>query len=432
MKQPKYSPEEALDRIKLMMKYDLSKTLNENRLSEAPNRKTRITPQRKVTVTPPTVTSKNTSWIKNLFKGGAGAATFRTAATSVGTLLRGGALLGGATIAGVGILALTPLVIWLATKDSSAEKVEKFFKMCSTHKAQFDKLNATLSNEDIRTMADEIQDGINYTFMGFAGTDESKIEDAFNKLENATATDFCNLVQYYNNNSDSGDLYDDLDSDLDSDEDWNIVYRPLRNCVESSLKQIGNEVINDCKTNPNQEHCKQIVKQPDSATNIQTITTPSGQITFDTNKSCGTSIKNVFVVFDTTSGAKYYITPKSDGGYEIYSGDTTNIVEYCQSTSGGGTATYQPCKPGQYTYGCYAEAVGQVQRCLGNLTIDNKFGPKTAAALKNIGYTSFTDADIPKICNKESEIPINPKKTTSDEFVNRIDPNSPESIMNNK
>jgi hypothetical protein len=31
MKQPEYSPLEALERIKLMMKYDMSKTLNENK-----------------------------------------------------------------------------------------------------------------------------------------------------------------------------------------------------------------------------------------------------------------------------------------------------------------------------------------------------------------------------------------------------------------
>jgi hypothetical protein len=30
MVQPKYSPEEALERVKLMMKYDLSKTSTEN------------------------------------------------------------------------------------------------------------------------------------------------------------------------------------------------------------------------------------------------------------------------------------------------------------------------------------------------------------------------------------------------------------------
>jgi hypothetical protein len=40
MKQPEYSPLEALERIKLMMKYDMSKTLNENKevISEQPTK----------------------------------------------------------------------------------------------------------------------------------------------------------------------------------------------------------------------------------------------------------------------------------------------------------------------------------------------------------------------------------------------------------
>jgi hypothetical protein len=33
MKQPAYSPQEALERVKLMMGYDMSKTLTENRES---------------------------------------------------------------------------------------------------------------------------------------------------------------------------------------------------------------------------------------------------------------------------------------------------------------------------------------------------------------------------------------------------------------
>jgi hypothetical protein len=38
MVQPKYSPEESLERVKLMMKYDLSKTSKENKkvVSEQP------------------------------------------------------------------------------------------------------------------------------------------------------------------------------------------------------------------------------------------------------------------------------------------------------------------------------------------------------------------------------------------------------------
>ena len=47
--------------------------------------------------------------------------------------------------------------------------------------------------------------------------------------------------------------------------------------------------------------------------------------------------------------------------------------------------------------------IEKVQRCLGftgnrPYYIDGKFGPTTAAALKAKGYTTFTDADVNKIC----------------------------------
>jgi hypothetical protein len=62
--------------------------------------------------------------------------------------------------------------------------------------------------------------------------------------------------------------------------------------------------------------------------------------------------------------------------------------------SGGG---YKPCS-GKYTYGCKSEAIAKVQACLGGLTPDGKFGPKTKKALAAKGFNSFTDADITKIC----------------------------------
>jgi hypothetical protein len=49
-----------------------------------------------------------------------------------------------------------------------------------------------------------------------------------------------------------------------------------------------------------------------------------------------------------------------------------------------------------------ADAIKTVQACLG-LKADGKWGDKTQAKLKSIGYTSFTDADISKICKKESQ-----------------------------
>lgn len=59
---------------------------------------------------------------------------------------------------------------------------------------------------------------------------------------------------------------------------------------------------------------------------------------------------------------------------------------------------YKSCS-GTYKEGCEASAVGKVQACLGGLSVDNKFGPKTASKLIEKGFKStFTDSDIEKIC----------------------------------
>lgn len=61
---------------------------------------------------------------------------------------------------------------------------------------------------------------------------------------------------------------------------------------------------------------------------------------------------------------------------------------------------------GTYKQGCIADAVGRIQACLGGLSVDDKFGPKTLAKLKEKGFgESFTDSDIPKICGKKEDKP---------------------------
>jgi hypothetical protein len=68
---------------------------------------------------------------------------------------------------------------------------------------------------------------------------------------------------------------------------------------------------------------------------------------------------------------------------------------------GGG---YRDCA-GSYSFGCKTSpqgAIGQVQACIG-VVVDGKFGPNTRKALNNKGYTSFTDAEVNKICNKTTE-----------------------------
>jgi len=347
MVQPKYSPEEALEKMKLMMKYDSSKTLNENRevIKEqyaAPTAasglagagvgaglaaQTGLLGTAAVAAVPATATAAGTAAVA-----GTGAVGAVSSALGVG------ATAAGAIVGGAAALAVLPLIYWIITKDTGANKVKKMFEMCSSEGAKIAKLPRKLQDTDLRSITDDIEDAIVNDSFGFqGGTDEEKLFGAFKQLESGTASDFCALVKYYNSHSDSGDLFDDLDSDIDAESEWKQIYRPIRNCVEDSLLTIKDEDV----------------KKED------------------------------------------------EGG----------------GTGGGG---YKPCT-GTYSKGCKSDVIAKVQGCLGLVT-DGKFGPKTQTALSGKGFTTFTDADVTKICEKtvDSEIsgesPADIDPSTSTDF----------------
>ena len=256
MVQPNYTPKEALERVKLMMSYDTSKTLNENK---------QIIEEQYVA---PAVASTVAGAGLGL-AAGTGAAGYALAGTSTGALaMATGEVLGMTTgaaamaagtavLGGAAALAVLPLVYWLATKDTGANKVKKMFEMCSSEGAKIAKLPRKMDDATFRDMSDNIDDAINDTTLGIkGGTDEEKLFAQFNKLQDGTASDFCAFVKYYNSHSDSGDLFDDLDSDIDAEDEWKKIYRPIRNCVEDSLLTIKDDTIEDCKQNPNQAKCK--------------------------------------------------------------------------------------------------------------------------------------------------------------------------------
>jgi hypothetical protein len=312
MVQPKYSPEEALQRIKLMMEYDSSKTLNENK---------KVISEQYVA---PTVAAGATGALA-----GAGVAAANTTAGAsvivpVMTALGVGATAATANVGGAAALAVLPLAYWLITKDTGANKVKKMFEMCSTDSAKIAKLQRKIQDSELRSISDDIEDAIINDSFGFqGGTDEEKLFGAFKKLEAGTASDFCALVALYNKNSDSGDLFDDLDSDIDAESEWKQIFRPIRNCVEDSLLGLQDE------------------------------------------------------------GKKE--EGKKEGG------------------GGSKTGGYKSCS-GTYSKGCKSDVIAKVQGCLGLVT-DGKFGPKTQAALSGKGFTTFTDADVTKICqSKPSEV----------------------------
>ena len=245
MVQPKSSPEEALERVKLMMKYDTTKTLNE----------TKETPQEH-SVAPAAASAVAGAGAGALYGSSLVGASSSLAAGAAGATSAGGLAVvapvstalgvsygvAGAIVGGAAALAVLPLVYWLVTKDTGANKVKKMFEMCSSESAKIAKLPRKMQDTELRSITDDIEDAIindSYGFQG--GTDEEKLFGAFKKLEAGTASDFCALVAYYNKNSDSGDLFDDLDSDIDAESEWKQIFRPIRNCVEDSLMTIKDE-----------------------------------------------------------------------------------------------------------------------------------------------------------------------------------------------
>jgi hypothetical protein len=291
MVQPKYSPEEALQRIKLMMEYDTSKTLNENKQSI----KHPINEIGPAALIPGL--AAGTTWA------GIGAAAAPWAAP---------------TIAGAALL------YWLYDSVNNgmptAAKVQSFFSSCSSQK-----LKPTTSDSEIVSAAESINQAIE----GLA-TDEDAIKSAISSMKNVG--DLCALKQKYD--SRFGDLYEDLDGDIDGT-DWKMyVWAPMQTIIEKSISEVDPEV--------------------------------------EGKKDEGTS-----------------------------------------STGGG----YKDCA-GSYSYGCKAGAIAKVQGCLG-LVADGKFGPKTQAALTAKGFTSFTDAEVDKICGKTTT----PEVDSDEEDVDGADPN---------
>lgn len=351
MVQPKYSPEEALQKIKLSMSYDMSKTLNENKevMSEQ-----YVAPAVAAGATGAAIGAGTAALTAvpaaagGLMLAPTGAATIIPALAALGPGAGIGTMAATSIVGGAAALAVLPLVYWLATKDTGANKVKKMFEMCSSEASKIAKLPRKLNDAAFREMSDNIDDAINDTTFGVkGGTDEEKLFAQFKKFNDGTASDFCAFVKYYNSHSDSGDLFDDLDSDIDAEEEWKQIYRPIRNCVEDSLLTIKDETIKDCKQDPKQAKCKKLVK--------------TGQ-------------------------------------------------------------TYKPCS-GTYSFGCKSDVIAKVQGCLG-LVADGKFGPKTKTALSGKGITTFTDADVPKICSSTKI------ETPKDEFTTQVDADKVDDVLN--
>ena len=185
MKQPEYSPLEALERIKLMMKYDMSKTLNENKeviLEFVP-----------LVIAGVTIAAP---WI---------AAASTAAVASIGTWIY--------NVQGGG---------------DSFSKTKSFFEGCSKNMKD---LKPTVSKSEYRAAADAI-----YNAIEGIGTTLPSIKSALDSMP--TVADLCALNSWYT--TQYGDLYDDLDSDIDGSDFTKYVWSAIAPKVADAEDDLEN------------------------------------------------------------------------------------------------------------------------------------------------------------------------------------------------
>jgi hypothetical protein len=221
----------------------------------------------------------------------------------------------GAILAGAAALAVVPLVLWLIDKDKAYPKTKKLFEYVKNNKEKIDQIERGLDDDAIQLLSDDL-----YNAMKGLGTRNKLVYSVFDSL--VTISDLSALISTFNEdhlNEGDGDLLEWLDDDFDISSMWNRIYFPVRNLVKKFAKQLAEENL------------------------------PAEQPT------------------NTTSG-------------------------------GGGT--YKPCT-GTYSFGCESESIRKIQGCLG-LVEDGKFGPKTQVKLGKLGKgfdKGFTDADVETICS---------------------------------
>jgi hypothetical protein len=200
MVQPKYSPEEALQRVKLMMGYDLKKTLKENVKEMGVN------------------LSEQTQIWKDV-AGGAAVGAASAGAVSLGTLAIPGAVVG----------AVLGLIRGLGAEHITQDKFKTLVKACSTNKKEVGK--TTMDDASLDKLSDDLHTAFNDTTLGMPSTDEAKVKSVFSSI--ATIPDLCGLVDNYKESY--GDLVKDLDGEMDGDEEWrDYVLLPLRTAIRAS------------------------------------------------------------------------------------------------------------------------------------------------------------------------------------------------------
>jgi len=226
----------------------------------------------------------------------------------------------------IGVAGLAALGYWAATKDDKMGMIENLFGICKSSKEK-DKWKRYMSDEEVRKNS-----GILYHAMEGWGTDEDAIYNVFKLFK--SPGDFCAVSEKYESTFDES-LLDALDGDFDYG--WEPIAKSL---VDMTKNYAQTEAEDYCKNNV---------------------------------KECADKLK------------LYCEKTPDDPKCKVLK---TNVVDF------------KNCN-GEYYKGCKGPKIVQIQKCLG-LTADGKFGEETEKALEEKTKSkTFKDVDVKTICDKK-------------------------------
>lgn len=425
---PKYSPNEAMKRIKLMMNYDSSKTLTEN---------------------------------KKMLKEDAGpwertAAGVLPVAAGVGGAYGGAALagmsagavggpLGAAIGGGIGlILGMLGMNAWLSGDENEEKKINQFMQACDSKDAKAQKYvtKSSLNPTDQAKLQKIFAKAVNYQTLGmFGGTDDSE-ETGWRAMtkaleDGATFGDVCAIRALYGGSSFEKRIISELDEEEQAEFAGSLAV-VLQRTLKGDLKVQSGEALGSNWWLDNFE-CLRITNSfvdgwepqldPKYQTNFVQVNFKvkgslkvfnmdnKGRIYIPTGTGIGTPTgkavvcqgdKVVLQKTVTESVQKKNLKEQASFDFDITGMDVSFDDEEkkkTEKTDGGTpkppTSEYHSCS-GDYQKGCKSDKIKEVQACLG-ITTDGAFGPKTQDALKEKAKEfrfGFSDEDVKTICDK--------------------------------
>ena len=366
---------EELSRIKNLMGYDRSKTLNENinegwfdTLYNTSDGKIArwllpsgdiITGDKLKGIIPTGAEQLNAKNAENAIEtiggvktvsslfGGGGSTAAATSAEVVGAEVVGAEVAGAGAVAAaggetaaaatflglgpvgwivIGVAGIAALGYWAATKDDKMSMIKNLFGICKSSKEK-DKWKRYMSDTEVKKNS-----GILYHAMEGLGTDEDTIYNVFKLFK--SPGDFCAVSEKYKKTFNES-LLDALDGDFDYG--WEPIAASL---VDMTKKYAQTE---------SEEYCKNNVQE------------------------CADKLK-------------------------LYCEKTPKDPK-CKVLKTNGSE-FTNCN-GEYHKGCKGPKIVQVQKCLG-VSVDGKFGEETEKALQEKTQSkTFKDEDVKTICGKK-------------------------------